>query len=223
VNCPAASATPTGAASQGVRAHLRIVRPADPHPIIPLRFNPTEYQVSKANTFAEIPIPGLEAPLIQFVRGDSEKLSLEALVDTSDTLADVRVCYVNRLRELMSINANEHAPPLVAFEWDQRVFTGVLENLGITYVLFTPEGIPLRAKLTMSLREDTSSLVPPTPLLSPTVEKSFVVRRGDTLPSISQALYRSPAYWRQLAAANGIVDPRRLRPGQVLTVPKLGQ
>jgi hypothetical protein len=221
-----ASATPTGAAAQGVRAHLEIVRPADPHPVtIPLRFNPTEYQVTKANTFAEIPIPGLEAPLIQYVRGDSEKLSLEALVDTSDTLDDVRVRYVNRLRGLMSINAKEHAPPLVAFVWDQRVFTGVLENLGVTYVLFTPDGIPLRARLTMSLREDTSASqqAAATPLQSPNVEKSFVVRRGDTLTSISQALYRSPAYWRQIAAANGIVDPRRLRPGQVLTVPRLGQ
>ena len=61
---------------------------------LPLRFNPTEYQLTKANTFAEIPIPGLESPPIQYVRGDSEKLSLEALVDTSDTLEDVRVRYV---------------------------------------------------------------------------------------------------------------------------------
>jgi nucleoid-associated protein YgaU len=48
-----------------------------------------------------------------------------------------------------------------------------------------------------------------------------VVRRGDTLASISQALYRSPAFWRDLAGANGIADPRRLRPGQVLTAPRL--
>jgi nucleoid-associated protein YgaU len=219
-----ATATPTAAAAQDADAYLTIIRPTSPQLVkIPLKFNPTEYQVSKANVFAEIPIPGLEAPLIQYVRGDSEKLSLEALVDTSDTLEDVRVRYVSQLRNLMSINAKEHAPPLVAFVWDRQVFTGVLENLGVTYVLFRPDGVPLRAKLTMSLKEDTSSLVPPTPLLSPNVEKSFMVRRGDTLASISQALYRSPAHWRELATANGIVDPRRLRPGQVLTIPRLDQ
>ena len=102
------SITPVSAAAQGVRAQLQIVRPRDPTPI-PLCFNPTEYQISKANTFAEIPIPGLETPLIQYVRGDSEKLSVEALVDTSDTLDDVRVRYVQKLRGLMSINALEHA------------------------------------------------------------------------------------------------------------------
>jgi hypothetical protein len=218
--------TPTGSAAQGVRAYLQIVRPADQNqPLIPLCFNPTEYQVSKANMFAEIPIPGLETPLIQYVRGDSQKLSLEALVDTSGTLEDVRVLYVDRLQDLMSINPQEHAPPLVAFVWDQPVLIGVLENLAVTYVLFTPDGIPLRAKLTMSIREYRSAAAQAaqTPQQSPNVEKSFVVRRGDTLASISQALYRSPAYWRQLAAANGITDPRRLQPGQVLTAPRLTQ
>jgi nucleoid-associated protein YgaU len=218
------STTPTAAAAQGVGAHLEIFHPPGPNAIIPLRFNPTEYQISKANTFAEIPIPGLEAPLIQYVRGDSEKLSLEALVDTSDTLTldDVRLSYVNRIRALMSIDPKEHAPPIVKFVWGRDVFTGVLENLGITYVLFTPEGKPLRAKLTLSLKEYPYPTATP-PMQSPNVEKSFVARRGDTLASISQALYRSPVYWREIAAANGIVDPRRLRPGQVLTVPRLHQ
>ena len=145
------SITPVSAAAQGVRAQLQIVRPRGQAPI-PLCFNPTEYQISKANTYAEIPIPGLETPLIQYVRGDSEKLSLEALVDTSDCLDDVRVRYVQKLRDLMSINSQEHAPPLVAFIWDRPVLTGVLESLSVSYVLFTPDGIPLRAKLTMALR-----------------------------------------------------------------------
>jgi hypothetical protein len=218
------SVTPTGAAAQPVHAELQIVRPAD-HIRIPLCFNPTEYQISKANTFAEIAIPGLETPLIQYVRGDSEKLSLEALVDTSDTLDDVRVRYVQKLRDLMSKDAKQHAPPLVAFVWDRPVLTGVLESLAVTYVLFTPEGIPLRAKLTLSLREYRLAAVQAaqTPQQSPTVEKRWVVRRGDTLASISQALYRSPAFWRELADANGIADPRRLRPGQILTAPRLTQ
>src|SRR5262249_26492259 len=120
-------------------------------------------------------------------------------------------------------NSQEHAPPLVAFVWDQPVLTGVLENLAISYVLFTADGIPLRAKLTMSLREYRSAAIQTaqTPLQSPNVEKSVMVGRGQTLASISQALYRSPAYWRQLASANGITDPRSLRPGQVLIAPRL--
>ena len=114
---------------------------------------PTEYQLQKGNNFAEIRIPGFESPPIQFVRGASEKLTAEVLVDTSDTLADVRAAYVNELRGLMDLNRELHAPPIVRFIWDTEVFRGVLESLSVTYVLFTPDGVPLRAKLSLSLKE----------------------------------------------------------------------
>src|SRR6516225_6298104 len=98
-----------------VKAYLQILVPPPTRPddgIIPLRFNPTEYQIQKGNTFAEIGIPGLESPPIQFIRGASEKLSAEVLVDTSDSLDDVRVKYVNKLRGLMNLNRDLHAPPI---------------------------------------------------------------------------------------------------------------
>src|SRR5215472_1413110 len=133
-------ANPILAAGQSlVQAYLEILRPTVADPVIPLKFNPTEYQIQKANTFAEIAIPGLESPPIQFVRGASEKLTAEVLVDTSDTLDDVRVKYVNKLRSLMNLNRELHAPPIVSFTWDQQVFKGVLDSLNITYTLFTPD------------------------------------------------------------------------------------
>jgi nucleoid-associated protein YgaU len=219
--------TPIVAAGQAVAvARLEIIRPRiadEQQRRVPLRFNPTDYKLSKSNTFAEIGIPGLPTPPIQYVRGGSDALSIEALVDTSDTLEDVRVRYVNRLSGLMAPDSREHAPPIVRFVWGGSVFTGVLEKLDITYQLFRPDGVPLRAKLDLSLKEYRSVAVQQqeNPLSSPSVEKSYVVRRGDTLSSIAAALYRRPDAWRELARANGITDPRDLRPGQVLTVPRL--
>ncbi|GAB7044481.1 MULTISPECIES: CIS tube protein [Catenuloplanes] len=218
---------PAVAAGRGIAvAHLEIVRPeiADERARrVPLRFNPADYKLSKANTFAEVPIPGLETPPIQYVRGGSETLTLEALADTSDTLEDVRERYVDRLRSLMTPDSREHAPPIVRFVWDRSVFTGVLEKLDVTYQLFLPGGVPLRAKLDLGLKEyrQVAPQAVDPPRSSPTVEKSYVVRRGDTLPSIAAALYRRAGAWRELARANGITDPRDLRPGQVLTVPRL--
>ncbi|MBO0868820.1 MAG: LysM peptidoglycan-binding domain-containing protein [Micromonosporaceae bacterium] len=219
--------TPIVAAGQAVAvARLEIVRPQiadEQQRRIPLRFNPTDYKLSKSNTFAEIGIPGLETPPIQYVRGGSDELSIEALVDTSDTLQDVRVQYVNRLAALMTPDSREHAPPIVRFVWGGSVFTGVMEKLDITYQLFRPDGVPLRAKLDISLKQYRSIAAQSqqNPFSSPSVEKSYVVRRGDTLASIAAALYRRPEVWRELARANGITDPRDLHPGQVLTVPRL--
>jgi hypothetical protein len=216
--------TPLSAVRLGlVPARLEILTPQVADPVIPLRFNPSEYQLQKSNSFAEIGIPGLESPPIQFVRGAAEKLSLELLADTSDTLEDVREKYVNKLRDLMRLNAELHAPPIVAFSWDTQVFKGVLENLNITYVLFSPDGVPLRAKLSATLKEYRPAAVQfrESPTLSPDFDKSFVVRRGDTLSGIAAQVYRDPARWREIARANGIVDPRRIRPGDALRLPTL--
>ncbi|MGA2394552.1 MAG: peptidoglycan-binding protein, partial [Candidatus Lustribacter sp.] len=41
------------------------------------QFNPTEMQFQKSAQIAEIAIPGLDSPLLQFVRLQDEKLNLE--------------------------------------------------------------------------------------------------------------------------------------------------
>jgi len=216
--------TPSTVAGQSlVQAYLEIVAPSVPNPVIPLRFNPTEYQLQKGNNFAEIPIPGLETPPIQFVRGASEKLSVDVLVDTSDTLADVRKAYVNALRELMNLNRELHAPPIVRFTWDTEVFRGVLESLNVTYTLFMPDGIPLRAKLSITMKEyrPVDIQIRENPTASPDFNKTWAVQRGDTLSGIAFAVYHDASVWREIASYNQIQDPRSLSPGQTLQLPSL--
>jgi nucleoid-associated protein YgaU len=82
-------------------------------------------------------------------------------------------------------------------------------------------GAPVRARLVCEFTEWLSARREA--LLqhkqSPDVAKTRVVRRGDTLSGIAALEYDDPAQWRPIALANGIVDPRRLEPGRVLTIP----
>ena len=215
---------PLDLAGQGlVKACLIIEQPSVDDPVIPLHFNPTEYSLQKSNTFAEIAIPGLESPPIQFIRGAAETLSVELLVDTSDSLEDVRSKYVDKLRALLNINSELHAPPILLFVWDTSLFRGVLESLDTQFVMFTPEGVPLRARLSVKLKEyrPVEVQVSDPPRNSPDVEKRYTVRRGDTLSGIAAALYRDAGLWRAIAQHNNIRDPRRLPPGMQLTIPAL--
>ncbi len=206
-----------------LKAHLEILRPAVPVPIIPVRFNPTQYVIEKGNTFAEIPIPGLESPPLQFIRGNAQRLTTELLLDTSDTLVDVRLMYTNQLRGLLDMQPELHAPPILRFVWDTQVFVGVIESMSFAFQLFTPDGVPLRAHLSLSLKEyrTVEEQIAASPIHSPEVDKAYTVRRGDTLSGIAAATYQDPARWREIARANGISDPRRLAPGSVLAVPRL--
>jgi nucleoid-associated protein YgaU len=205
-------------------ARLEIVEPATEHRVIPLHFNPSEYTIKKENSFAEIPIPGLESPPLQYVRGGAEVLSMEVLVDTSADLKNVRETYVDPLRRLLDKTEKLHAPPIVDFVWAEQVFHGVLQSLEVTYLLFHTDGKPLRAKLALQLKEYRPveiQLRDEDEGTSPHVEKQYTARAGEDLSSISGAVYRDPARWREIAWANGITDPRSLEPGTVLTVPRL--
>lgn len=77
---------------------------------------------------------------------------------------------------------------------------------------------------TATHQTDTAALrAPPAPGQPPPPPRpaAYVVRPGDTLWSVAADLYGMPELWRQLAAANGISDPYRLRPGDVLAVPEI--
>lgn len=53
-------------------------------PEIPVMFNPSEYTITRNMNYAEIGVPGLSMPLLQFIRGDSQTLQLELFIDSSD-------------------------------------------------------------------------------------------------------------------------------------------
>jgi nucleoid-associated protein YgaU len=49
--------------------------------------------------------------------------------------------------------------------------------------------------------------------------QTYTIQRGDTLTSISRKFYGTPARVRDIAAANGITDPNKIKVGQTLTLP----
>jgi LysM repeat protein len=56
---------------------------------------------------------------------------------------------------------------------------------------------------------------------SGTTPRSYVVREGDTLASISRKFYKSSGRWKKIRDANKNVidDPAKLKPGMTLTIP----
>src|SRR5277367_6346734 len=52
---------------------------------IAVQFNPTEISFSKGVQVTEIPIPGLDTPLLQFVRGQNETMSIDLFFDSTES------------------------------------------------------------------------------------------------------------------------------------------
>lgn len=206
--------------------------------IIDVQFNPTQYTLNKAAQIAEIAIYGIDSPVLQFIRGQNEKLTLDLFFDTTRAPAgqgessmgedarDVRE-QTNAIYQLVKIQPRTHAPPRIRFIWGSLSFRAIVESVQQKFDLFSPSGIPLRATLSVSFREykTLEEQLAELNLQSSDHTKRRVVKSGDTLSQIAAEEYRDPALWRRIAShpsnRSKIDDPRLLRPGTVLLIPPL--
>jgi LysM repeat protein len=210
-----------------------VIQPEQPagNPI-PVLFNPSQYTFEKAVSLAEMGVPGLGTPIIQYVRGNARTLTMELFFDTFEARSDVRA-YTNEIYALMNIEATTHVPAVCRFKWgggkwgkfDENSFRCIIERVSGRFTLFLEDGTPARATLTVTLREfvDVQLAVRNPPTQSADFVKTRVVQRGDSLMSIAAIEYGDPATWRPIASANRIANPRILQPGQVLVIPALNQ
>jgi LysM repeat protein len=138
------------------------------------------------------------------------------------TATDVRE-HTARIADLARIDPELHRPPVCRLRWGRfDLLDAVLTELTETYTMFLEDGTPVRATLSCRFLEVvTTAAIRVAEPHSADVPRTRRVTRGDTLHAIAAQEYGDPALWREIARANAILDPLRLRPGDVLVVPRL--
>ena len=213
-----------------------LTRKDKPLSVVPCLFNPKELSVEKSNQYAEVNIPGLASPVFQFVRGNARSVTMDLFFDTYEEGIDVRI-FTDRItgwdagsmfsslpgsaKGLMDIDSELHAPPVCLFIWGAFVFQCIIERVSKRFTMFLPLGIPVRATLSVTLKEyrEVDIQVKELGLHSPDQTKSWTVKQGDSLWSIAVQEYGDPADWTLIAGANGIDNPRVITPGTELVIP----
>ena len=224
-------------------AKFRVYKVGTDYEDIPVQYNPNKLTFTKKPKIAEIPIPGLDTPLKQFIRGETETLSIELFFDTTELgMGDTATSVTTKTDQFygfVKINPQTHAPPVCAFIWAENFpgnelpamyqnqrrtqFKGIVTEVKQEFKLFGPTGTPLRATLTLSMSEFKTQhdQIVELNLQSPDHTRSYLLERGDTLAAVAYKNLENPAEWRHLADSNDIEDPRRLEPGQTLLIPPL--
>ena len=130
------------------------ITPVDPEgdPIY-FEYNPSEFEVSKEVSWAEIGVPGLDYPLQQFVRGQLKTLSLEVYLnrDHYDRSFDVRDA-VGQLEALIESTEKTGAPPVCIFHWGRFDFVCVVGSVAVRYTMFDNAGDAVEATVRLALR-----------------------------------------------------------------------
>jgi LysM repeat protein len=185
-------------------------------------FNPEEYTLSRDNNFASQAIPGLSSPLLQFVAGNLRTLDMELFFDTFEAKKDVRD-ETNKVVDLLKIDSELHAPPVLSVAWGTLEFTCVLAKATQRFNMFLDDGRPARARLSVSFQEFINPDREAKEVNRQTADfsKAHTVAQNDTVQSIAVKYYKNPSLWRAIAAANELADPREIAIGQLLRVPSL--
>jgi len=208
---------------------------------IEVSYNPNELTFGQTANYADINIPGLDAPVLQFIRGSAESLALELFFDSTENgtgaQADSVTEIVDPFYQLVKISGNLHTPPIVRVLWgtdlpgsrnDRSVrpipaFDCVVVTCTRKYTLFNPEGVPLRATVNLALREYRSveEQLKSLNLQSSDHTRLHIVQAGENLPLITYQAYGKASYWRVIADANNIANTRSLNSGAVLSLPPI--
>lgn len=210
-------------------------------PLMVVDYSPAELAFSKSAQFAEIAIPGLEQPVLQFVRGDAETLNLELFFDsTSHGTGPAAVAVtpkVEAFHKLVQIQGEMHMPPLVRVSWGDDFpgttmgateaagdsFTAVVLSVARRFTLFSPDGKPLRATVTLALKHyaTVAQQVEAINFQSADHTRIHIVSEGETLPLIAHDAYADASRWRVIAEHNNLSNVRDLTPGDQLELPPL--
>jgi hypothetical protein len=204
-----------------------------------VQFNPETLKVTYANQIAQ---PGGTGDnnggaAMQFVGAGTTKLAVQLWFDvTSQPGLTGGADDVRQLTKKISFFITPKAPPagqskpkdakavapVVRFLWGSFQFDGVMESLEESLELFSPEGKPLRASVAFGLTQQKilklqlrdagplgapmAGTVPMTPAPAGQTLQAMVGGAGLGLS------------WQAVAQANGIENPRLLRPGQLINL-----
>jgi hypothetical protein len=190
--------------------------------VVTVLFNPEEYTLAKDVNYAQQSPFGRRSPILQFVAGNLQTLEMELLLDTYEAGGDVREL-TGKVTGLMEIQPATHVPPVLLFSWGSLVFRCVLARVTQRFVMFRPDGVPVRARLQVTFDEYDPVDLEPREIKRETADHATtrVAGAGETVSSIAANAYGDAALWRPIAIRNGLDDPLGLSPGDELVIPAL--
>lgn len=194
-----------------------------------VQFNPTNFQFDKQVQWKEHEEQGQEATL-EFQKNSPANLSFELTFDTTGSDSDVRGAWVEPLLNLtkpeftpqdgVASGLDKKRPPKVSFTWGEFVFLGVIENVSVTYIMFSPKGYPVRAKVQVKMKEwnePTTSVGGGANINGGNNAVMVTLNAGQTISSVAQ---QNNSDMRAICEANNINDPLNAPVGMQIAIPR---
>ncbi len=214
---------------------------------IEVQFNPDSLKVTFANQIAQ-PSGGDQSSGTggrQFVGSGTTKLALTLWFDVTapmnDPVEDVRKLTKDVIHFITPKDSSEDKdkklPPAARFVWGSFIFDGMVEGLEESIEFFSPQGVPLRASVAITMSQQkilVSDFSAGTENQKKVGQYAFKpAKQGDSIQGMAEMAGRGskkaaptgPAGqggqdWQSIAAGNNIEDPLRLPTGALVNLNK---
>ena len=211
---------------------------------IVVQFNPATLRVTLSNTL-RADTHGGGGAAAQYVDKSESSLAVELLFDTTVAHVEQVLGAGGQVRRETSVAANSDvrvltrrlaeafmkpqnpdserpgAPQRCRFQWGSFQFTGMLATYSETLDFFAPEGIPLRATLSLSFKEDRYQFDLDDSVRAGQRQSPGFAPGGAGVSAdrAAQAAGADPRDWRDTARFNNLENPRFTPAGGVSVPP----
>lgn len=158
----------------------------------------------------------------QFVGSGTTKLTVQLWFDVTQELGqgvpnsdDVRDLTTGVAYFMTAKGDTAAKPPAVCFSWGTFKFNGAMESMEETLELFSAEGRPLRASVSVVITQQKIVAFTGTASAGAGQIPQIEAAAGATVQSLTGDAAKGRD-WQSVAAANGIENPRLLQPGQFI-------
>lgn len=204
-----------------------------PNGVYQVFFNPQELKKNYKIEYSDAQAAGSTATNQKYNKHKPETLDLNLVFDGTgatgnELLGSSNILSVPLQIELfkkvtLEFKGETHSPRHLIIIWGTFIFKGRLTKFDLTYNLFNPNGIPLRAKASTTFIGSLENVlrIAQENKSSPDLTHIRTVKAGDTLPLMAYKIYGDSSYYLELAKANKIRNFRNLRAGDEIFFPPI--
>ena len=187
--------------------------------------NPATLKLGKTLNYSENGEAHGIANLKKFKSQALDSLSFDVLMDDTGIIPSKTGKIKDRINQLEKsiyrINSESHEPSYTKVIWGTFIFRGRVESITYDYSLFSPEGAPLRVKVSFSFAghfdKDT------TQMNSPDLSRVITFRAGDSIARYCDEIYGDASFCHEIAAYNNLSEFRKIEPGTKIQFPPLAR
>ena len=197
-----------------------------------LLINPDTYTHTYSIHYEDATALGMPAALMKFDRMGEETVAFKIMFDGTGVVPGTPVGgsspsikkTIDDFRNLVfKYQGQLHEPNYLQLTWGTLAFRCRLKTLNLKYLLFTPEGEPVRAEADVLFSGHTAPAEAAKAANPNSADMSHLVtvRAGDTLPLLCYRIYGTSVPYPQVARINGLNGFRRIEPGTELLFPPI--